>query len=495
VHLKRCTVIAQFISLPCVNFYFTLALTQRKFIQVPDISSETVVLREQELNLIRRPETKNWQIHYKIGASKTWYRKTSGTSHLDEAKRIAEDLFHEARVLDKRGLAVVSKKFASVARVVSERFKKEVKAGTGKKSYADYHRAIDSYLIPFFGAYNIDRITPAVISEFHQWRKEKVGYELKASTQNNHNAALNAVFEYAIEKSYMTESQRPGLKNTGGATQSRGSFSTDELIELQAFIQQWSANARTERSRWLRELLGLYVTFVACTGVRPGTETEDLCWKHIEFVQKPNMRVIHITLPKGKRGSRTLIARNELWALLEKLRQLDADFADMTLEEVVASKSPKLLFKLRDGTKPYNLVNSFADCLAECGMSKDDKDGKARSLYSLRHYYATQRILEGVSFGQLANQMGTSVAMIERHYSHLKPLMIAEQLAGAMPDSQTAEAEEIRRLAQISPVRADVMSLIAATTGIHIALTEANPRAAEELEKELNSATAKKRNR
>jgi hypothetical protein len=39
------------------------------------------------------------------------------------------------------------------------------------------------------------------------------------------------------------------------------------------------------------------------------------------------------------------------------------------------------------------------------------------------------------------------------------------------------------------------MSLIAATTGIHIALKEANPRAAEELEKELNSATAKKRNR
>ena len=144
------------------------------------------------------------------------------------------------------------------------------------KSYADYYRAIDSYLIPFFGSYNIDRITPAVITDFHRWRKEKVGYELKASTQNNHNAALNAVFDYAIEKSYMVESQRPSLKNTGAATANRGSFTTDELIQLKAFIQQWSANARNERSRWLRELLGLYVTFVACTGVRPGTETEDL---------------------------------------------------------------------------------------------------------------------------------------------------------------------------------------------------------------------------
>jgi integrase len=460
---------------------------------MPDIAAQTVVLRPQELNLVRRPETNNWQIHYKIGASKTWHRKSAGTANVDEATRIAEDVFHEARVLDKRGLAVVSKKFRSVAEVVSKRFKADVAAGTGKKIYADYYRAIDSYLIPFFGNYNIDRISPAVISEFHRWRKEKVGYELKASTQNNHNSAMNAVFDYAVEKSYMTESQRPSLKNTGEANATRGSFTTEELIELQAFIQVWSATARTERSRWLRELLGLYVTFVACTGVRPGTETEDLAWKHIEFVDKPNMRVIHITLPKGKRGSRTLVARNELWPLLDKLRQLDPELSAMSLEAVVKSKSPKLLFRLRDGTQPYNLVNAFADCLEKSGLSKGDRDGKDRSLYSLRHYYATQRVLEGVNFGQLANQMGTSVLMIERHYSHLKPLMIAEQLAGTIPDAKTAEAEEIRRYAQVSSIRQDVVSLIAATTGVHIALKATNPRATDELKDALKQAASRSR--
>ena len=165
-----------------------------------ELAARTVVLRPQELNLVRRAETKNWQIHYKIGASKIWHRKSAGTDDLEQATRIAEDTFHEARVLDKRGLAIVSKKFKSVAEVVSRRFKDEVRAGAGKKIYADYYRAIDSYLIPFFGNYNIDRIEPAVISEFHRWRKEKVGYELKASTQNNHNSAMNAVFDYAVEK-------------------------------------------------------------------------------------------------------------------------------------------------------------------------------------------------------------------------------------------------------------------------------------------------------
>lgn len=454
-------------------------------------ADSTVVIRPHELRLKRRSNSNVWQIHYKIGSRKTWYRTTSKTSDLDAAKRIAEDVFHEARVLEKRGLSIVSKKFKAVAQIVSDNFKEQVKAGTGKKSYADYYRAIDTYLIPFFGNHHIDNVTPALIAEFHRWRTELVGYELKASTQNNHNSALNSVFDYAIEKGYMSESQRPSTKNTGEATVARGIFSTDELIELQQFIHQWSAEGRATKTRQLRELLGLYITFIACTGVRPGTETKELKWKHIEFIQKPSMRVIHITLPQGKRGSRELIARNELWPLLDKLREFQPEYQDITLEELIAKKEDKHLFRMRDGTMPYNLVNAFGDCLKESGLEKGDKDGKARSLYSLRHYYATQRILEGVSFGQLANQMGTSTLMIERHYSHLKPLMIAEQLAGDIVDPKSAGAEEILRYMNASPVRSDVLSLVGAATGIYLSLAEQNPTATKELKDELTKTLSK----
>ena len=458
---------------------------------MPANQDSSVILRKKELRLFRRNRSGFWQVHYKIGSSKTWYRKTTGTADLTEATQIAEDIYHEARVLDKRGLAVVSKKFKAVAEIVSNRLKAEVKAGTGKKSYADYYRAIDGYLISFFGKFNIDRITPDVVSDFHRWRTEKVGYELKASTQNNHNAALNYVFDYAVEKKYMTESQRPSLKNTGEANATRGIFSTDELIELQTFIRGWIQATKNVKSQQLRELLGLYITFIACTGVRPGTETKELKWKNIEFIQKPTMRVIHITLPQGKRGSRQLIARNELWPLLDKLRELQPAYSKLTLEELVAKKEDKHLFRMRDGNRPYDLVGAFADCLEAAGLSKSDKDGKSRSLYSLRHYYATQRVLEGMSFGQLANQMGTSILMIERHYSHLKPLMIAEQLAGSIPNDKTAASEEILRYMNPSPVRSDVMSLVGATTGIYLPLNEANAKATKELKDELNKSLAK----
>jgi hypothetical protein len=43
--------------------------------------------------------------------------------------------------------------------------------------------------------------------------------------------------------------------------------------------------------------------------------------------------------------------------------------------------------------------------------------------------HATFALAEGVDIHTLARQMGTSVAMIERHYSKMTPMMSAEKLA------------------------------------------------------------------
>jgi integrase len=66
--------------------------------------------------------------------------------------------------------------------------------------------------------------------------------------------------------------------------------------------------------------------------------------------------------------------------------------------------------------------------MVESGLFKD-ATGKNRTLYSLRHTYATFALAEGVDIHTLARQMGTGVGMIERHYSKLTPMMSAEKLA------------------------------------------------------------------
>ena len=55
--------------------------------------------------------------------------------------------------------------------------------------------------------------------------------------------------------------------------------------------------------------------------------------------------------------------------------------------------------------------------------------GQYRTLYSLRHTYATAELMSGTDIHTLGRQMGTSVTMLERHYSKLTATMAAERLA------------------------------------------------------------------
>ena len=61
----------------------------------------------------------------------------------------------------------------------------------------------------------------------------------------------------------------------------------------------------------------------------------------------------------------------------------------------------------------------------------DPKTEQKRVFYSLRHTYATLALThDKVPIHTLAKQMGTSVLMIEKHYSHLKVVQAIDQLRG-----------------------------------------------------------------
>ena len=59
----------------------------------------------------------------------------------------------------------------------------------------------------------------------------------------------------------------------------------------------------------------------------------------------------------------------------------------------------------------------------------DPVTAKARPLYSLRHTYATIRLLhDRVTPQVLVKQMGTSISMLEKHYDHINTIKAVSQL-------------------------------------------------------------------
>jgi integrase len=456
------------------------------------IGTETVVVKPELIRLVRRDDSKKWQVHYKLENLKTWFRRSTDTADLKEASKIAERMWMKATFDLEEGRPVTSRKFKPVAEIVLHRLEAEIAAGTAKPSARDYVSAIKLYLIPFYGLYNVDGIKPAVISEFHVWRRDKVGRELSGSAQNNHNAALNLIFDEAIERGYLTAYERPMTKNTGVESDRRAEFSHEELEAMMKYAAKFIDDGRTARTKIIRELLAIYVPFMAATGMRPGTEAEFLEWRHIDVEVRDGQPILHFRLQRGKRGARNFVAHNSCWLLLERLRQLSPDLAGMTLEEVLKKKIPKLLFRLSDGSVPDNWNKPFRQWLEDSELLNCPVTGKERSLYSLRHYYATQRLLEGIPIHDLAEQMGTSVLMITKHYSHLTPLMKAKQFAGVIdPNATSGEAAQIKAIMTAQMANNNIMNLVQMSTGLVMPLIAQNSALTDDFENRLKAQRKK----
>ena len=103
----------------------------------------------------------------------------------------------------------------------------------------------------------------------------------------------------------------------------------------------------------------------------------------------------------------------------------------MSFEELVKAKSDLPVFRLPDGTARQNLRQTFKRLMIDTGLLTCSRTGQNRTLYSFRHTYATFALLnDSKDIHTLAIQMGTSIAMTGRHYSHLTPRLHKEMFTG-----------------------------------------------------------------
>ena len=307
--------------------------------------------------------------------------------------------------------------------------------GVGKATYLDYIRVINRYK-EFFGNKYIQNISYQDLVEFDRDRTLKLKRKAKQSTINLHNTALMRVYQTAIQKGWMHKSQVITFKNDGKKTERRPAFDLQEYRQLYRFMRGYVKRGTgdskkggvTRRTLWIRELLRDMVLFLVNTGLRFGTETRGLKWKHISETTINGEKYLKIDLEKGKTGPRVIIARHSTRNYLERIKSRFPELCERKIGEMRDVDVP--VFRLRDGSVPKDLHGAFEILLNEAGLLLDS-NGNRRSLYSLRHTYATFQILySGIDLHTLAKNMGTSIGMLEKHYSHLEVLQRADALAG-----------------------------------------------------------------
>ena len=95
--------------------------------------------------------------------------------------------------------------------------------------------------------------------------------------------------------------------------------------------------------------------------------------------------------------------------------------------------------RLGECTTIHNLNRAFNSLLDKLDL-KAGADGRQRTLYSWRHFYATQDLERGVSTHALSKQLGNSTAMLDKHYSKYSPLINAELHSGRRKHSGAQQA-------------------------------------------------------
>ncbi len=415
---------------------------------MPQKVETTHVLMENELVLYKRDHSKVWQCRFKVDG--TWQRATTKQHDIAKAKVKAKELMIEAEIRKRSNLPVITRKFRHVAKLAIDRMDTETAAGRGKASFVDYKRIIDDYLIPYFGNHAITNITYALIEQFDAWRIEQMGKAPTHSTLLSHNAALNRVFDEAVARAFLTDANRPKLEAKGKVGDRRPDFDINEVRALRAGFDAWIERGRNEKSKELRALLRDYVDVLLDTGARPGDELLNLKWKQVQFAMKPvitptgqvdeegetielpNLNRSCLMTVSGKTGPREIAGMNVTVKAFERIIKRNYTNKNPIIDPfkgIAIATNDDYVFRTKSKQKPTSLQNLFYGYLEEHNLLIDPRTGQKRVFYSLRHTYATLALtLDLVPLATLTVQMGTSVAMIEKHYSHLKVREAIEQL-------------------------------------------------------------------
>ena len=179
---------------------------------------------------------------------------------------------------------------------------------------------------------------------------------------------------------------------------------TTNLFNYSSCRGRWKDERINKFHRFQRQQLRVFVLLSASTGLRTG-ETRNLRWGDFRFESSDEGKKVLLVSVRGEtskvRRGRTAVAHSpHIVGVLEEYKKI----AKHTGENDLVFYSP------RNPKTPVDLSTSFKTFLKRCPY-KDRQDGlrlsadgKARTLYSLRHFFAIQRLQQNVDVYQLATQ-------------------------------------------------------------------------------------------
>ena len=376
-----------------------------------------------QITLYQRDDVKDarWQCRIKIKGHSGYVRRSTGEIDFDRAKDAALLILGELNQRVAQALPLRKKTFAEIASSFLKDAETRWREGRNSEGrYSILKGTIQRYLIPYFGNRDITLIQKKDLMAYRAWRQsywitgpgfQELGHTKKPPAQatlKQEWTALRGVFLHGVDLGVCPTTLLAALKHDKTSVKKRPAFTQEEYRTLWLFLLTWQYKTHNPRIRRDRTLLRYYVLIMLNSGMRIG-EARGLKWRDVSIYQNGNGQWVTLNV-KGKTGERLVVCQPGVEKYFDKLKERD-----------YRTDPDDLVFCHPDGL-PIQNWTGFASMLKAAGI-EFDTNGDRHTVYSLRHTYATFRLQNGTNVYWLKKNMGTSVAMIERHYGQTNVLV------------------------------------------------------------------------
>jgi hypothetical protein len=294
---------------------------------------------------------------------------------------------------------------------------------------------IEKFLIPKLGPLTYDEVTgdvvEALVQDYRVVRPDRnaepgtapktVWVSARQSTIGN----LAHTYKMCADKLRRISNRAaelPRVSRAGMASQqARDSFEDDEMRRIvENMTDDWVEETKRASNKAIRRLLRAYVHLCAATGIRPGLEMERLRWATFREIPIAGSKQTATAIGVPKNSGKYEIAR---WAIvyvndpyadpefaiaeLKRFHGGDAGLSDLLFampDDLVEGRvNPRTGVRSRRVIPDFN--STFRDLLTTLDLRFVAGSSQARSLYSLRHYYAIRQIRAQTPIYDLARHM------------------------------------------------------------------------------------------
>lgn len=300
----------------------------------------------------------------------------------------------------------------------------------------------DRHIKPYFSGYDLKDIDAEAMEGFKAYLADK---ELSKATQLSYLQLIVSILKEAVAKRYIHAV--PPVPKVRLDDETRGYFDPTEYTNLWQtakssvdkvynFIAKDGAVYRKTRIT-----IDCYevIMFMRNTYIRP-TDLAVLKHRHVHNVSKDGVDFIELRHPATKRHKNFMLSTEHAPEHYRKMKERQAAEGHAGPDDFL------FMPETTNRTTAMDAIASQFTAVLELSGLRRDAEGKARTLYSLRHTAIVTAIRSGISNQIIASNARTSVNMVERFYgSHVRSSL---NMGNAVVNSVKAKRESHARKAE-----------------------------------------------